>query len=81
MGGRMLEYEAKTIYREGCREGLQMVPRNEFPDPEEYKKALPGMFILLIREGCTIKEATARTGIPEEDADRALVKMLRQQEE
>ena len=39
------------------------------------------MFVRLIREGCTIKEAAARTGITEEDADRALVKMLRQREE
>ena len=65
----------------GYRQGLQMVLKNEFPDPEEYRKALSGMFIRLIREGCAIKEATARTGIPEEDADRALVKMLRQREE
>ena len=35
MGGRILEYEAKIIYRKGYREGLQMVPRNGFPDPEE----------------------------------------------
>lgn len=70
MGGKILEYEAKTLWRKGFREGLQEALREEFP--EGFQEALTRVFQSKIRSGCSAKEAMELTGITKEQADKAL---------
>ena len=59
MGGKVLEYEAKTILREGIQEGIQQGEKNTC--------------IALVKDGVLkISDAAKRLGITEEEFQKYL---------
>lgn len=75
-----MEAIAKESFREGYREGLQKALREEFLDPEKYLEVLCNVFVGLVRQEYTIREAMEMTGITKEQAKKALDQRKTEQE-
>ena len=58
MGGKVLEYEAKTIYRDGLKEGKKEGIR------EGIKEGIEQVAIRLLQRGESVEQVVSDTGLP-----------------
>ena len=70
MGGKILEYEAKTIMNEGRREGRAEGRREGYASGRQDGQII--VFKNMIRRGFSVKEAMSLAEIDEEQARSAL---------
>ena len=69
MGGKVLEYEAKTIYRDGMKEGIKEGMK------EGVKEGIEQVATRLLQRGESVEQVMDDTGLPS-DAIENLLKSI-----